>query len=52
MSQTKTKHSTCIVYKKSKKTDKLIVVGYLSRRDEEQGLDIKYDMKGYTIVSL
>ena len=28
------------------------IVGYLSTRDEENGLDIAYDLKGYTIVAL
>lgn len=28
------------------------VVGYLSTRDEENGLDMRLDMKGYTIVAL
>lgn len=28
------------------------IVGYLSTRDEENGLDIAYDLKCYTIVAL
>ena len=28
------------------------VVGYLSSRDEERGLDIAYDLKGYTVEAL
>lgn len=28
------------------------IVGYLSTRDEENGLDIAYDLKGYKIVAL
>ena len=28
------------------------IVGYLSTRDEKNGLDIRLDMKGYTIVAL
>ena len=28
------------------------VVGYLSTRDEERGLDISLDLKGYTIIAL
>ena len=28
------------------------VIGYLSTRDEENGLDIRLDMNGYTIVAL
>ena len=29
-----------------------IVIGYLSTRDEENGLDARLDMQGYTIVAL
>lgn len=28
------------------------IVGYLSPQHEEQGLDIKLDLEGYTIVTL
>ena len=28
------------------------VIGYLSTRDEENGLDIRLDSQGYTIVAL
>ncbi|UDM72763.1 hypothetical protein [Vagococcus fluvialis] len=28
------------------------VIGYLSAKDEENGLDIHYDMMGYTVVAL
>ena len=28
------------------------IVGYLSTRDEENGLDIRLDTQGYTIVAL
>lgn len=28
------------------------VVGYLSSKDEENGLDIQLDMQGYTIIAL
>ena len=28
------------------------IVGYLSTRDEENGLDIRLDIQGYTIVAL
>jgi len=56
MSKTKSKHSTCVVYKTtvSKKNGKEFksVVGYLSNRDEQNGLDISLDMKGYTVVAL
>ena len=52
MSKTKNKHSVAIVYKQSKKTGKWFIVGYLSSRDEERGLDIRYDMAGYKVVAL
>jgi hypothetical protein len=52
MSKTKNKYSVSAVYKKSKKTDKLILVGYLSSKDEENGLDIKLDMAGYIISAV
>ena len=42
----KNKYSVAVVLKGEK------VVGYLSRRDEENGLDISLDMQGYTIVAL
>ena len=29
-----------------------IIIGYLSTRDEEKGLDIYYDLKGYTVEAL
>lgn len=28
------------------------VIGYLSTRDEENGLDIRLDSQGYTIIAL
>ena len=46
MSITKNKNSTCVVYRGKK------VVGYLSRRDEERGLDSQLDKMGYSIVAL
>lgn len=52
MSQTKNKHSVAVVYKQSKRTGKWRIVGYLSSRDEENGLDIRLDMQGYKIVAL
>lgn len=52
MSQTKNKHSVAVVYKFSKRTNKWRIVGYLSSRDEERGLDIRYDMAGYKVVAL
>ncbi len=51
MSKTKTKYSTCAIIKTTKKGNK-IIIGYLSARDEENGLDIHYDMLGYTIIAL
>jgi len=41
-----------VVYKKSKQTGKLRLVGYLSRRDEQRGMDSRLDMQGYVIVAL
>jgi len=56
MSKTKTKHSTCAVYRPIKRngvsTGLWQLIGYLSARDEEQGLDIRYDKMGYKIVAL
>ena len=47
MSIKKSKFSTCKVLNK-----KGNIVGYLSTRDEENGLDARLDMNGYTIVAL
>ena len=47
MSIKKSKFSTCKVLNK-----KGTIVGYLSTRDEENGLDARLDMQGYTIVAL
>lgn len=52
MSKTKNKHSVSAVYKQNKKTGKWWLVGYLSSRDEERGLDMRYDMAGYKVVAL
>ena len=52
MSKTKTKFSTAKVYYKSKRTGKWLVYGYLSRRDEENGRDIRLDKLGYKVVAL
>ena len=52
MSSTKTKHSAAVVLKKSKRTGKWRVIGYLSNRDVERGLDIRYDMQGYRVDAL
>lgn len=43
----KNKHSVAVVLDENGK-----VVGYLSPRDEEVGLDIQLNMQGYTIVAL
>ena len=47
MSIKKSKFSTCKVLNK-----KGTIVGYLSSRDEENGLDISLNSQGYTIVAL
>ena len=47
MSIRKNKYSVSKVINK-----KGTIVGYLSTRDEENGLDIAYDLKGYKIVAL
>lgn len=55
MSVKKTKHSVAKVMRKRTRKDGstyTVTVGYLSRRDEESGLDIALDMQGYIIESL
>ena len=55
MSNTKNKYSVTIVKRKiTRKNGEVIykVKGYLSRRDEEQGLDIALDKQGYIIEAL
>ena len=47
MSIRKNKFSTCKVL-----NQKGNVIGYLSTRDEENGLDARLDMQGYKIVAL
>ena len=47
MSIKKNKFSTCKVLNK-----KGNIVGYLSTRDEENGLDVSLDLQGYTIIAL
>lgn len=47
MSERKNKYSVAKVL--SKKGN---IIGYLSTRDEENGLDIRLDSQGYTIVAL
>lgn len=47
MSIKKNKFSTCKVLNKKGQ-----IIGYLSTRDEENGLDISLDSQGYTIIAL
>ena len=47
MSIRKNKFSTCKVL-----NQKGTIVGYLSTRDEKNGLDARLDSQGYTIVAL
>ena len=47
MSERKNKFSVAKVLNK-----KGAIVGYLSTRDEENGLDISLDSQGYTIIAL
>lgn len=47
MSKTKNKFSVTAVYNKNSK-----IIGYLSNKDEEQGLDIELDLAGYKLVAL
>ena len=47
MANKKSKYSVAKVLNK-----KGNIVGYLSSRDEENGLDIRLDTQGYTIVAL
>lgn len=51
----KNKSSVCVVKKERIKKDgsvKLVIVGYLSNRDIENGLDSHLDMQGYIIEAL
>ena len=55
MSRTQSKHSVAKVTRETTLKDgrKVVkLVGYLSRRDEEQGIDIQMDMLGYTVTAL
>ena len=55
MSIKKNKYSICVVYRPYTNRygeKKLKIVGYLSNRDEEQGLDAHLDMQGYTVEAL
>lgn len=47
MSKRKNKYSVAKVLNK-----KGYVIGYLSAKDEENGLDSQLDMQGYTIIAL
>ena len=47
MSIKKNKYSVAKVINKNG-----IIIGYLSSRDEERGIDISYDLRGYTIEAL
>ena len=47
MSIKKNKFSTCKVLNKKGQ-----IIGYLSTRDEENGLDISLDSQGYKIIAL
>jgi len=51
MSKQKNKYSTCKVVKVNKKGIE-VIYGYLSLKDEENGLDSRLDMLGYTIIAL
>lgn len=47
MTKRKTKKSVAQVVNKDGK-----IIGYLTEKDEERGLDIELDMQGYTIIAL
>ena len=47
MSKTKTKFSTCKVLNK-----KGVLIGYLSMKDENNGVDMILDKQGYVIIAL
>ena len=47
MNKTKTKNTTAIVYNKNGE-----IVGYLTERHEEQGIDIQLDLQGHTIIAI
>lgn len=47
MNKTKTKNAVAVV-----KNEKGQVVGYLTEKHEEQGLDKDLDMQGYTIEAI
>lgn len=47
MSKNKTNRSTCVV--KDKKGN---IICYLDAKDEENGVDIEYDLKGYIVEAI
>lgn len=47
MSKQKNKYSVAKVINRKGQ-----VIGYLSTRDEENGVDIQMNMKGYTVIAL
>lgn len=47
MAERKNKYSVTKVINKNG-----VIVGYLSTRDEENGLDTRLDLQGFTIVAL
>jgi len=47
MNKTKTKNTTAVV-----KNKKGRIVGYLTERHEEKGIDIQLDMQGFTIEAI
>ena len=58
-SKTKNKSSVSVVMRKAKNTngkydgiERYIPYRYLSKRDEERGLDSWYDLQGFKVVSL
>ena len=55
MNKTKTKNTTCIVYRevKNRKGETVLkIAGYLTEKHEERGLDINLDMQGYKVVAI
>lgn len=47
MSRQKNKYSVSKVL-----NSKGVIIGYLSTKDENNGIDIQMDMKGYTVIAL
>lgn len=47
MNKTKTKNTTAVV-----KNKKGRIVGYLTERHEEKGIDMQLDMQGFTIEAI